>query len=721
MTVMPIAPANIPVAADRNAAERQLHHLFGELPASCDGLFEVAWTEPGFAAPSRARQFGLDELEDAAEQIVRCADEERNAYLSAGLRRPVTHRGRRATSADVQAVAALWADFDDEGAASAARQLAEDLGIPPTLVVQTATVPHQRCQFWWRLEEPCKDVRGIGGALASLAEVLGGDPAVKDVGRLMRAAGSVAQPVKAGRVAETVEILDDWSAVRLPYTVAEIMRALEAYRPLMGAAVAQAGEPRRNLANVLDFNLVRPRPTQRDRFAATYEPGLWHGNSRDFIGKLVREGVTDDSVAALAPAFCRDGYTVEQTERELLQFAQGARKKGWAPESEANDDAPPEILPLIDLASWEGRRAAPRQWIWHEWIPARQATYLTGAGSAGKSLLGQQLASHIALGRAFLGVDTREAVSLYVTCEDDEDELERRQEAICEALDVSYSTLIRRLNLCSLVGEIGNELATFDPQNRMETTRAWQRLRATALAIRPGFIVLDNVAHLFAGNENIRAHVAAFCALLNALATEIDAAVLFIGHPNKAGDAFSGSTAWENQVRARLFLGFPESADGGFVDRDRRVLSRGKANYARNGESITFRWFRWSFALDNELPTGMGDAIAANVLAGEQNARFLACLAKATEERRNVSSSRSAQNYAPKRFAAMPTAGGMSVRGFEAALERLLHDGVILDAQPVFQRPNRSWVTGLALAPNPAPNPAPTDAQECTDQSDKGL
>src|SRR3546814_19737218 len=64
----------------------------------------------------------------------------------------------------------------------------------------------------------------------------------------------------------------------------------------------------------------------------------------------------------------------------------------------------------------------------------RQATYLTGPGSAGKSLLGQQLATCHALGRPFLGVDTRGGPALYITCEDDKDELHRRQAAICRAL-----------------------------------------------------------------------------------------------------------------------------------------------------------------------------------------------------------------------------------------------------------------------------------------------
>jgi RecA-family ATPase len=49
------------------------------------------------------------------------------------------------------------------------------------------------------------------------------------------------------------------------------------------------------------------------------------------------------------------------------------------------------------------------------------------------------------------------------------------------------------------------------------------------------------VAHLFAGNENDRGEVTRFINALNRLAGETGAAVLLLGHPNKAGDSYSGS------------------------------------------------------------------------------------------------------------------------------------------------------------------------------------
>src|SRR5690606_9578894 len=143
-----------------------------------------------------------------------------------------------------------------------------------------------------------------------------------------------------------------------------------------------------------------------------------------------------------------------------------------------NDDEPSWLLPsfdLIDPAAWQDTPAPDREWALHEWIPARQATYLTGPGSAGKSLLAQQLATCTALGLPFLGIATRPTPAIYITCEDDVDELHRRQLAICASLGIEPRALAGKLHLVSLSGAISSELAVFDAMGRMGTTEAWQR------------------------------------------------------------------------------------------------------------------------------------------------------------------------------------------------------------------------------------------------------
>ncbi|OYU16445.1 MAG: hypothetical protein CFE37_00110 [Alphaproteobacteria bacterium PA4] len=377
--------------------------------------------------------------------------------------------------------------------------------------------------------------------------------------------------------------------------------------------------------------------------------------------------------------------------------------------------APAKGLRLLNPASWAGLVPTSRRWALPGWIPSRQATYLTGAGSAGKSLLAQQLCTCIAAGVPFLGMEVSNGVAIYVTCEDDDDELQRRQVAICESLGVSLESLAGQLHLSSLVGEVGNELATFDHLGRLATTPRWAELQKTVIDTGAIFVALDNVAHLFSGNEIVRSQVAGFCGLLNRLAIECNTTVLFLGHPNKKGEDFSGSTAWENQVRSRLFIETPTDKDGDAIDPDVRKLSVGKANYSRNGETLSFRWHRWAFVREEDIEATERARVAAEIAAANQDTAFLRCLAKITEEKRATSASKSASNYAPKMFAAMPSAKGMTSKGFEAALQRLLHTGKIVNAAKVYQRDNRAWVTGLGLAPTPAPTPAPTLHKPCTD------
>lgn len=367
-------------------------------------------------------------------------------------------------------------------------------------------------------------------------------------------------------------------------------------------------------------------------------------------------------------------------------------------------DAPAGLIPLLDPAAWATVETPARVWTLHEMILAGQVTYLTGAGATGKSLLGQQLATCIALGQQFMGLETRQGTALYLTCEDDADELHRRQKPICEALNASLPQLSGKLHLGSLAGAIGNELSTFDPLGRMGTTPAWDRLRATALAIRASFIVLDNVAHLFSGNENIRNQVAAFLSLLNGLAAETGAAILLIGHPNKAGDSFSGSTAWENQVRSRLFLERPRDADGSVVDPDARLLSKGKANYSRNGDALAFRWHRWAFVREEDMAPNVAAEIGAIIVGNAENETFLRCLRERNRQRRAVSE-KVCKSYAPTVFASMAEAKGIQKKGFENAMDRLFRLGRI-ERAALWQGDDRKPVYGLREVENVREMPA---------------
>jgi RecA-family ATPase len=354
----------------------------------------------------------------------------------------------------------------------------------------------------------------------------------------------------------------------------------------------------------------------------------------------------------------------------------------------------PSLLKVTDAAEWAEQETPQRAWLVDEWMPMGRATLLTGEGGTGKSLLAQQLATCTAMGLPFMGIGSRKMNALYLTCEDDLGELHRRQKAICQSLCVGINELEGRLSFVSRRGQLSNSLVDFN-YAAPELTLFYNEIKATCHARSAPFLILDNIAHLFDGNENVRYHVAAFCNVMERLASEIGGAVLFLGHPSKAGAQFSGSTAWENQVRSRWFLERPES--GASHDHDMRVLKRSKANYSRTGESIDLRWQNWAFVRGDDERARFIPDLRSIELDARHNQIFLECLDRRNLAKRAVSASNQARNYAPKELAKMPEAKAVQPEMLERAMERLFSLGAI-EVRELWKDDHRKPVSGLTRA-----------------------
>ncbi|RVU03814.1 hypothetical protein EOE18_14680 [Novosphingobium umbonatum] len=197
----------------------------------------------------------------------------------------------------------------------------------------------------------------------------------------------------------------------------------------------------------------------------------------------------------------------------------------------AEDESPIEPLDLAALASVEPR---PKAFIIPSLAPAGEVTLFTGPGSAGKSLWAQQVATALAANVPTLGLSMKQAPAIYLTCEDDAEQLHWRQAHICKALGVSMADLDGRLHLASLRGRLDNTLGSVGKEGRFTLSRSYGRLKAFIRQTGAKLVALDNLAHLFAGNENDRTEVTQFANALNRLAGESGAAILLLGHTNKA-------------------------------------------------------------------------------------------------------------------------------------------------------------------------------------------
>src|SRR5258708_17407702 len=82
--------------------------------------------------------------------------------------------------------------------------------------------------------------------------------------------------------------------------------------------------------------------------------------------------------------------------------------------------------------------------------------------------------------------------------------------------------------------------------------------------------------------------------MLRGLAIDYDCAVLLLSHPSltglNSGTGTSGSTAWNNSVRSRLYLQTTSP--------DARILKVVKANHGKVGEEIAIRWNDGVYDLD---------------------------------------------------------------------------------------------------------------------------
>jgi RecA-family ATPase len=372
-----------------------------------------------------------------------------------------------------------------------------------------------------------------------------------------------------------------------------------------------------------------------------------------------------------------------------LAYLDDARK------AQAADNAPMQATCMAALHDVE---IPPRQWVVKGWLPSNAVTYFGGPGGVGKSLAVQQWMSAISLGINFMAAETMAQVPcLYVTCEDEADEVARRNADIAQALGFTIRALTD-MHCISLAGAEGNELGTFDAERRYRPSERFHRIVATAKAVGARVVALDNVAHLFTGNENIRGEVTQFVNLLNRLAQEIDGSVILLGHPAKVeGSEYSGSTAWENAVRSRLFLCRPEGdAEAGEVDPNARELVRSKSNYAAKDEALHMVWHHGAFIPPSHVPEAARPQFEAAAL---HNERFLACLDKSISQGRAVSHNPRAGNFAPRQFVKMPGGKGMKQAEYEAAMERLLGLGEIkTDAVMPFKTASRHPIFGLGRA-----------------------
>lgn len=328
---------------------------------------------------------------------------------------------------------------------------------------------------------------------------------------------------------------------------------------------------------------------------------------------------------------------------------------------------------------WHGLPTPRRQWCVEGFIPHGNVTMLNGDGGLGKTLLAMQLQVVAALGSHWLGMQMEPIKSLGFFCEDDTDELHRRMADISAHYGCGLDKLAD-VHLASRVGE-DNLLMLFDKTEVGRPTPLYNEIAKHAVDIGARLIVLDSLHDLFGGNEIMRTHARQFIGLLRKLALKINGSVLLCAHPSlsgiNSGTGTSGSTAWNNAVRSRLYLTKPKDGEG---DDNTRILKTVKANYGPLGNDVELTWRNGVFVRDVPSSDPYGQATQV----------FLQCLDKMTAEGRRASPSKQSPDYAVRAFMRMPQAKGISKDKLERAKDQLFGQGKIRVGN--YQKANRHFV-----------------------------
>lgn len=622
------------LAPDKAPMLQHLELLFGR---ALSGRIEITGihTDDQVRPRTRTRFFDVGELEAVADYAAEInAEPGRNVYIGAALRNDDVFPGNAADDADFLKTYAVWADADDADQLASAREAYRALEITPPFIVVTGRTPTTRAQMWWPLEAPIDDIDTLRGLLRGIVSALKTDPKVCTGKQLMRLAGTVNWPKKEDRVLERTEIALPSNAAR-EFPVERLERAFPPIARFAPGDGIQDVEIARGGALGLDEKITDGREGYAFR--------LVRAHLREWIGTTGAEPTPDELYKDVAPIYlakadqvrpgrgpeflkqkCVDAiraYHAGQIpgmgslEEAVQTWAERARGDGEADPFDDDEFGPDEPKPAsrpFQASEFSGE-PPERQWIVLDWIVEGAVNSLYGDGGVGKTLLAQQLACAVSMGLPWFGMPTKPGTVLAVLCEDEKDELWRRHNDIKAALGHSVGNPFNRVWLWPRVGE-DNVMVRWDRDGKATLGALYSEVVAMVEETEPSLLILDTLADVYGGNEIDRPQVNYFVkTVLGGLIKQRAAAgkpltVLLLGHPSVAGKAsgsgYSGSTAWNNAVRCRMYLTKPE--EGGS---DERILTRGKANYAASGDETAVRLFYADGVLHAQNDAADGDSI----------------------------------------------------------------------------------------------------------------
>jgi RecA-family ATPase len=353
-------------------------------------------------------------------------------------------------------------------------------------------------------------------------------------------------------------------------------------------------------------------------------------------------------------------------------------------------EQPRPALQWMDMSRWDEEPVPERKWAIKDRVPLNQAGLFSGEGGTGKSIIElMKDVAHVA-GKDWLGSLPEQGPAFYIGAEDDEDEIHIRLAAIAKHYCVTFEGLIRDgLKVLCLLGQDAT-LCAVGKSGRVETTALYRQLYEAAGDLKPKNISIDTLSRAFAGNEIDRVQVYAFAMHMQTLAKVAGGSVAVLSHPSlqgiNSGSGISGSTAWHGAFRFRQYLKGVKAEAAEQPANDMRELQFLKNQYGPLGETIALKYQRGLF-----LPVPGVGSLERAARDQKMDDLFLTLLHRSIGQGRNVSDKKTANTYAPNRFAEEPEAKAehATKRELTEAMERLFRASKIHVAS--YGKPSRGW------------------------------
>jgi RecA-family ATPase len=329
--------------------------------------------------------------------------------------------------------------------------------------------------------------------------------------------------------------------------------------------------------------------------------------------------------------------------------------------------------PFISPPSWPKEPPPRVSWVANNLIPRGDVSSLGGDGGSGKTMAALQLSTALARGaQDWLGHVIEPGSVVFLSGEEPQDEIRRRVARIATRQGFDISELAD-LHFWFPSDFADCTLATPGNGGVMQDTPLMRSITAAIAQVRPVLVVLDNVAAVFAGNQNDRVMVRTFVNLWRAIARATGAGVLLLDHPSLSGltngTGRGGNMDWRNAVRAALHLKAVEDREE--AARGVRILECVKNNYAALGTPTKLEWVDGVLA-----PEGTASPHQRRAAEADAETRFLDLLANVNKLGRDVGE-KPGPNYAASIFERMEESGGYTSAAFAKAMQRLFRDGKI--------------------------------------------